>query len=511
MVKAFISTIFVIYSFATISSQQVVYNVHDFGATGDGKSLDTKAINSAIIECNKNGGGTVWFPPGKYLSGSIEILSNITLDLEAGCLIKASPNLSDYHDLGIKSENRSTSFIYAKNAQNISITGRGTIDGNDMAFFNPDSLGPEWFVDYTVVRQGEDFKVRFPDGPLGEKKRPGMLMTFISCENMLIEGITVQNAPNWNIHLACCKFVDITNIKVLNSLLVPNADALDVSQSQHVHISGCTLISGDDGIAISPCADGFCEGEASDITVTNCTIESRSAAIRLGWAQSSIRNCVFQNLVLKSNRGICINARMGETIENIIFSDIIINTRLHTGWWGKAEPVHISQMPLHDSYDTEEYDVKDALIRNISFSNLIIESEAGILLYSYFPNAIRDIRFNGISMDIKKGEYTKYSGGNFDLRPSHDKKLAVFAHDIPAFYFKGTKNLSVKDFTLKWDGELPDYYTNSIYGEDFSGFILKSSSLSVPKGKDYTPIYLKNGANVNIDAPKEYIKQENIK
>lgn len=508
--KIILSIIWTIF-FAQILPAQQVSNICDFGAKGDGQSMNTKAISQAIKACSDKGGGAVSFPSGTYLSGSFEILSNVTLNLEAGCKILASPNLKDYDELGLKTENRSTSFIWAKNAKNITITGRGIIDGNDMAFFNPDSLGPEWFVDYDLVRQGKEFKVRFPDGPLGEKNRPGMLMAFIGCENLLFEGITVQNAPNWNIHLACCKYVDFTNIKVLNSLLVPNADGMDISQSQHVHVSGCTLIAGDDGIAISPCSDGFCDGEASDISVTNCTIESRSAAIRIGWAKTSIRNCVFQNLVLTSNRGICINAREGEIIENILFSDIIINTRLHTGWWGKAEPIHISQMPLDNSYETSGINYKNALIRNIRFSDIMINSEAGILLYSYYPNAIQDISFDGITMRIKNGKYTEFSGGNFDLRPSNDRKLGIFSHDIPAFYFKGTKNIAIHNFSVIWPEKMPDYYTNAIFGEDFDGFRISQSALSVPPGKDLPFVHLKNGSNVNVDENLKSVKKENIR
>lgn len=489
---------------------QPIYNIEDFGAKGDGATLNTEAINRAIRQCHQDGGGTVWFPAGKYLTGSFEILSNIELKLDAGCTVLASPNLEDYHDLGVKSENRSLAFIYADSAENISISGRGVIDGNDMAFFNADSLGPEWFIDPSVIRQGQDFKVRFPDGPLGERKRPGMLLMLIRCSNVVIEDVTVLNAPNWNIHLACCKYVDIHNINVRCSLMVPNASGIDVSQSQHIRISGCTFIAGDDAIAISPCADGFCNEEASDIVVTNCTMESRSAGVRLGWAQNDIRNCVFQNLVINGNRGICINARMGETIENVIFSDIIINTRLHTGWWGKAEPIHISQIKLDLPEEEKHYDEKNALIKNISFSNIIINSEAGILLYSYYPDAIQDIRFDGINMTMRPGKYLKYSGGNFDLRPTHDIKLAVFKHDIPAFYFKGTKDVSVNNFSLKMEGEFPSYYTNGIYGETFSGFRLSGSRFNMPTDDKNSSILLKNGDGVTIDPSIKSVELKNV-
>ncbi len=493
---------------ANFAEAQTVFNIQNYGARGDGKTMDTKAINDAIIACNKSGGGTVYFPSGTYVSGSIQLLSNVTLHLENGSKLLASPNLSDYDDIGLVSEYRSTAFIWAKDEHNINVTGHGVIDGNDMAFYDPQVLGPEWFVDYRRVRQGNDFKVRFPDGPLQESERPGMLMIFIGCEYLNFEGITVQNAPNWNIHLACCKYADFNNVKILNSLLVPNASGLDISQSQHVHVSGCTIIAGDDGIAISPCADGFCTGEASDVTVTNCTIESRSAGIRLGWAQNPIRNCIFQNLVLKSNRGILINARQEESIENIIFSDIVINTRLHSGWWGKAEPIHISQIPLDTTY--YQSDEIESSINNIRFSNIIINSESGILLYAHNKNTIRDIYFNDVNMTISQGRFEAFSGGNFDLRPAFDNRFSVFAHDIPAFYFKGVKNLNVTGLDVSWTDAMPKYYSSAIYGEDFQGFKLNQSALSVHKGSDAPLIHLKNGRGVDLDKKPQSIKLENV-
>jgi polygalacturonase len=496
-----------------VQAQPGIISVRDYGAKGDGSALDTRAIQNAIDECSKNGGGTVVFTPGTYLAGSFELLSNVNIHLEPGSKILASPDMQDYTSMGVTGTHFSgVSFIWARDAENISFTGRGIIDGNDQAFVRNEVSEKEWHVDYDMVRQGKDFKPRMPDGPIMVKRRPGALMMFLNCENILFSGITVQNSPNWCIHLACCKYVDFTGLTVLNSLLVPNTDALDISQSQHVHISGCTLIAGDDGIAISPCSDGMCDSDVSDITVINSTIESRSAAIRIGWSKNDIRNCVFQNLILKSNRGILIQGRQNETIENLIFSDLIINTRLHSGWWGKAEPVHISQIPLdYAVWGGENKMDESALIRNIRFSNLLINSESGILLYSNTPYAIQDIAFEGISMKIRNGKYNQFSGGNFELRPSADRRLNVFAHDIPAFYFRGTKDISIDNYTVDWLDEMPEYYTNAVFGEDFSGFRLSGSSLSLPPGRDLPLVHLKNGERVEVEKAIKPIRKVNIR
>jgi hypothetical protein len=229
------------------------------------------------------------------------------------------------------------------------------------------------------------------------------------------------------------------------------------------------------------------------------------------WAKNSIKNCVFQNLILNSNRGICINSRLSETIENILFPNIIINTRLHTGWWGKAEPIHISQIPLDKSYGNSKIKNKNGMIRDIRFSNIIINSEAGILIYSYYPNAIQNISFDGIFMKIKNGKYNEFSDGNFELRPSFDNGLNVFAHNIPAFCFKGTKNINIHNFSLIWPEQMPEYYTNAIFGEDFSGFKLSGSYLSVPPLSHVALIHVKNGSEMGIDENLKSVRKENIR
>jgi polygalacturonase len=156
------------------------------------------------------------------------------------------------------------------------------------------------------------------EGPVRMNNRPGVLVLFVECRDVVIRDITVLDAPNWCIHLACCKYALLTGLNVRCSLLVPNADAIDVASSQNMRISDSYFEAGDDGIAISPCADGYCQMSAENIAVSNCVIVSRSAGVRLGWAARDIRNLTFENLIIRdSNRGICVQVRGTETIESV--------------------------------------------------------------------------------------------------------------------------------------------------------------------------------------------------
>ncbi len=453
---------------ASEQSEQIRYNVKDFGAVGTGQIIETQFIQQAIYACSHEGGGNVYFPAGTYLTGSLELKSNVILHLNAGAVLKGSSNLEDYKETSYVSESRNTSLIFAHNEKNIGISGHGTIDGNDDAFFDWDNIHPGCCFDPIYTRQGEKYSNRFPDGPAAVKgknpdiDRPGALVTFISCENITISDIHVQGSPNWCLHFACCDGVYIDRIDVRNSLLVPNADCIDASKCKNVFISNSYLEAGDDGIAIGTCADGYCSKDAENIVVSNCTIISRSAGIRLGWSTDDIRNCVFQNLIIHSNRGIGIFARHDETIENVHFDNVIVHTRLHTGWWGNGEPVHISEIPLGELHGITSEGKKYGEIKNIRFTNFTITGESGIILYGYHPNSIRNIDFEDVSFLLKNSGLNEDFGGNFDLRPAFTDSLALFKHDIPAIFVKHLNGLKINNLSFKSENDLPEYYNQKI-------------------------------------------------
>ena len=315
-----------------------------------------------------------------------------------------------------------------------------------------------------------------------------------------MKDIEIKNAPNWCVHLAGCNKATISNVTVNNSLLVPNADAFDISVCKNVMISDCNIVAGDDGIAISPCGDGFASIDAENIHVSNCNITSRSAGIRIGWSVNNIRNCTFRNLTIQSNRGICINARHDEMIENILFSDIIIETRLHSGWWGSAEPIHISEIPLGELHGITSEGKQSGIIRNVRFNNMLISAEAGMVFYGYSPNSIQNIQLNNIHYVFKDSKLNDEYGGNIELRPVFTDSLAIFESDIPAIFMKNVQDVLIDDFSLKKQGILEDFHTNAIYAEDFENLTIKSfMGQALSSNKNIPAIYLKNGNEVTLE------------
>ncbi len=442
-----------------------VLNVRDFGAAGDGQSLDTAAIKKAITMAASLGGGTVLFPPGVYVSGTFELLSNVTLDLEAGAVIEGSKNLADYgsiHDYGLgrdygvnySGESPQVGLIVARDANNISIIGRGAIDGNGDEFFDfslPHN-SPDYAPRYT--RQGQDFmnpKYGADFGPVETKPdgRPGTMIILINTKNVLLRDVTLRNAPNWTLHLANCEDAVVTGVHIKNNLLLPNNDGIDCIGSHNVHFSDCDIQAGDDDFAFM---------SSENVNVTNCSMTSRSAGIRL----EDTRYGTFDNLSIHSNRGIAVFERGDGVTAHVLFSNITLETTLITGhWWGKAEPIYIA---------TRAGSVGKGVVRDVRFTNITGEAESGIMIDGSPGSIIRDITFDQIRIEIRapKPSVAQSVGGNFDLRwTATSLANAVFKHDIPAVYCRYIDGFKIQGFQISWGNDLPEYFSNAIECEDF--------------------------------------------
>jgi hypothetical protein len=453
------------FSQAAPTQAEKIYNVQDFGAVGDGKTLDTGGIAKAIRAASGAGGGRVLFPPGVYLSGTFELLSNVTIDLQANAVILGSPNLADYSaisDLGFAKvygenstgEGNLVGIIVARNAENIAIVGQGAVDGNADIFY--DFKKPHYGMDFDpqYTRQGKDFlksMLELGDGPVETKDtgRPGTMIVFNHSQNIVVRDVTFRNAPNWTFHLNHSKRAVIQGIHIVNSLLLPNNDGIDCLGCRDVHISDCDIAAGDDDFAFYG---------SEDVGVTNCSLISHSAGIRM----ENTRWGTFSNLTIHSNRGIGIFERTGTTA-HISFSNIAVETHLLTGhWWGKAEPIFIAVGSPAEGKAPE--------VRDIHFSNIFGTSEAGMVLYGDEKAWLKGITFDQVRFTIRppRKEVAKLAGGNFDFRwTATSMSRTVFKHDIPALYLRYVDGMEIHGLRLDWEANLPDYFSNGIECEDF--------------------------------------------
>ena len=284
-------TLFLAWMAVAVSAQNT-YDILTFGAKGDGVTDDAVAIQKAIDRCSAEGGGVVLLPRNHvFLSGPVELKSNVELHLEATATLKANPNESIYQ-LSAFGENRGEGmlWLWAKDAENISITGKGTIHGNGIAF-----MGAELEDSYELK-------------PLADQTfdpRPHVL-TLTNVRNLTIRDVTIKEGAYWTVHLIGCNEAVIDGINLLNNLKIRNGDGIDLDHSKNVRIANCHITSGDDCICLKNRREFEQYGSCHDIVVTNCVMSSRSCAIKIGSENmDSIYNVMFDNCIITgSNRGL---------------------------------------------------------------------------------------------------------------------------------------------------------------------------------------------------------------
>lgn len=289
MKRIFILTVTLQLATALFAAEKTPLNVRDFGATGDGETKDTAAIQKALDACAAAGGGTVAVPDGVYLTGSLTLGANTTLDLAGHASLVGSSNLADYPVVNVRWEGEfregHRALIVANNAANIAITGSGAIFGP------PISLS----------------RLRNPRGPV--------LIELTGCTNALLADFTTQYEQLWSIHLLFCKNLTARDLTIRT--VKPNGDGIDVDSCDGVTIERCDINTGDDAISLKS-GRGLAAQKLSrpteNVVIRDCRLQSSIfAAIGFGTEMSGgIRNVKIENCVLGGRQNaIFIKSREG--------------------------------------------------------------------------------------------------------------------------------------------------------------------------------------------------------
>jgi hypothetical protein len=275
-----------------------MYNVRDFGAKGDGKTLDTLAIQAAVDACFRDKGGTVLIPAGDFICGTLELKANVTLHLATSGRLLGSPRREDYTaGKGIPSGNGNIVFLFAVNAENICIEGRGTVDGNGLAFYNGkgDNTGP-----------GQN-------GVGGNFDRPHLVI-FYQCNNLLLRDTFFTASAYHCFRILGCKQVNIDGVRIYNRVN-RNNDGFHFNNSKYVHISNCDVQCQDDACALF--------GSNQFVTITNCSFSTRWSIFRFGGGES--KHITVSNCLIYDTYGCPIKISAGRAqIENFTFSNIVM-------------------------------------------------------------------------------------------------------------------------------------------------------------------------------------------
>jgi polygalacturonase len=496
-----------------VPAQAEYINIRDMGAVGNGTNLNTRMIQNAIDSAARQGGGTVYVPPGVFVTGTLQLRSNVNLHLESGAVLKGSANLNDYLLNG-----KRVGLLFTQDVENVSITGFGVIDGNGDSFMELDKAKKMDHAGVMWTRQGDQFRhvsEGIGDGPVVPKDRPFQMIIFSDCRKVTVRDVLISNSPFWTLHCADCDGVIISGVRIWCNLLVPNNDGIDLTSCSNAIVSDCDIRTGDDCIAITGYNHHFdlpgykyLKRPCENITVNNCTMVSRSAAIRIGgFDQNPMRNFTFSNITItNSNRGIGLFVRDQGSIENLLFTNILIETHLHTGdWWGNGEPIQLSAIRLTK-------DVPLGKMKNIKFQNIVCRGESGIFVYGTEESVIEDVTFNDVRFHLSESKLNDLSGGNFDLRPVLDPKLQLFSHDIPGFYAQYVNNLRIEDLDLTWDPVNDSFFTHGIEVRNFEGVTIAGfRGSAAPNNPKAFPISLHDGKGCEITPVIGPVSKKNVK
>ncbi len=375
------------------TAPSTIFNVRDYGATGDGKTLDTAAINKAVEACAKAGGGTVYVPPGTYYTGTIVLQSNVTLNLEAGATLQTSMSPADFAQVENPWRPGSTSLgpvIWAEDAEKITITGRGTMEGT----------GEYWWV---ATAGG----LPRPEG-VPEVQRGGdrpQFIRLVRCKDVVIQGITLHHSASWNIHPLFCENVKVDGVTIESPARSQNTDGINPDSCKNVQISNCRIDTGDDCVTLKSGVDavGREVGKPDEnIAITNCVMMHGHGGVTIGSEMSGgvhnvvISNCVFQNtdvgIRIKSQRG------RGGVVEgvigvNIVMQDVPDPFQITTYYHGNDKPSDV--FPVDEG--TPRY-------HGFLFNNITARGAKNAGSITGLPEMpIEDITFNNVHIDSASG------------------------------------------------------------------------------------------------------------
>ncbi|QIK55691.1 glycoside hydrolase family 28 protein [Dysgonomonas sp. HDW5B] len=440
-------------------------NLKSFGGKTDGKTSNTAIIKKAIDKLTADGGGTLYFPAGTYLTGPIKLENNITIDIESGATILFSGEYEEYTPFveiryeGVVMKSFCPLF-YAYEKENITIKGRGKIDGNGSHWWHV-----AWAMD-GIEKYAPLLKRVAPLQELWDKENPNLkieeqsdwkrtfdkkffrppFIQMYKSKNILIEGITIVNSPFWTINPEFCENVTVKGVSIFNPYS-PNTDGINPSSCKDVHISDCHISVGDDCITLKSGRDLQGREYATpceNVTITNCTMLAGHGGVVIGSEMSgdvhkiTISNCIFDG----TDRGIRIKSTRGRggIVEEIRVSNVVMKNI-------KKEAITLNL--FYSNVPAEPISERTPIFRNIHFSNITgSDVNAACTIWGIEEAPISNITFTNVNMDAQTG---------FDINKSKDltfTDVQVNATLSPSFTIKNSENIYMNNvYTLQPNSE----------------------------------------------------------
>jgi polygalacturonase len=408
-----------------------VFDVRDYGAAGDGTTLDTAAIQRAIDEAAAAGGGAqVLLRGGKrYLIGALTLKPEIEFHLadDAELLVSTDPQ----HFAG-------RAVLSALDAHGLRLTGTGTINGRSREFMDHFDEAEEWWRPKT-------FRPR--------------LVVLTGCKDLEIRDVTFSQAPSWTLHLLGCEHVLVDRINIRNQLDVPNCDGIDPDHCRDLEIKHCHIVCGDDAIVIKTTRQGAAYGPSSKIRVSDCVLETQDSGVKIGTETTQdISDVRFERCEIKSCcRGLCIQLRDEGNVFDVDFRDIKFTSRYFSApWWGRGEAFSLTAIPRNPP-------TKVGTIRDVRITNVSGRAENTARVSGSAQSRIRNVRLEKVDLTLDR--WTKYPGGVWDNRPT-TATPDLEEHGTPGYSVRHADGVALRNCKLAWGQNRPDYFTHALEIED---------------------------------------------
>lgn len=447
------------------------FNPLDFGVVGDGQTNNTAAFAKVMAAVAANGGGTVNVPPGRYLTGAIHLVDNVNLHLEAGAELLYSGDPADSPVVPSRWEATNVwahaPLVYADGKQNISITGRGTLNGQGWLWWwrsasrglkPPPGITPKleataareaWRAVYARIEAGE--KLTKEDFSVAREFLRPSLVGLYNCRNVLVEGVTLFKSPMWMLHPVYSEDIVIRGVRFISADPEgkpspeghgPNGDGVDIDSCINVRISDCFFNTSDDCIVIKSGRDndGLRTNRITQyITITNCIMYKGHGAVVIGSETSGgIRNITASNIVsVGTHTGIRVKSMRGRggVMENFRFDNWVIEDSKRmaleiTMRYGRSEPAPVSE--------------KTPLFRNFNYSNITIVNAAKVAtIQGLEERDVEQLRFVDLNATGKTGIIADHAR---DVEMHH---VRVAAESGPAIAFEASSGLVLDDVSAR--------------------------------------------------------------
>lgn len=343
-------------------------NILDYGAKPGKENVNTNAIQHAIADVARSGGGRVLVPAGTFLTGKLELLTGVTLYLDMGATLLGSKSLSDYE--GGASGGGEKHLIYSRNTENVGIAGPGRIDGQGASFWEPSDAPPKPPDQQWAAVASHKLKPK-------SSGHPSPMILFRECRRVRIQDVRLENSPGWTLHAFNCDEVDIRGITIKNPIDGPNTDGIDLTGCQGVTVSNCSIQTGDDAICLKSTNPYGAEPRlVKNVTVTHCSLSTCCNGFKIGTeSKGGFENVTFSDSEVYSAdvpypqrviSGIALEVVDGGWIDGVVVSGIQMER--------VRAPIFIRLGERKNSPATAKHGLRNVSLRNVHATDVLMAS-----------------------------------------------------------------------------------------------------------------------------------------